>query len=88
MERDTPIAHLLVEYEIPDDESVSVAAIRAVSSLKECGPCELIPLYWTIDPDLLDELSESLQGGTVQFIYSDFHITVENGKYLVLQPTD
>ena len=75
-------------YEIPENESVSMAAIHAVSSLKECEPGELAPLYATIDPEMLDELWESQQNGTVKFVYSDFHITVEGGKYLLLQPAD
>ncbi|MFD1563867.1 HalOD1 output domain-containing protein [Haloarchaeobius amylolyticus] len=79
---------LLVEYEIPEDESVSMAAIHAVSSLMECEPWELIPLYETIDPDMLDELCESRQNGSVKFVYSDFHITVEGGEYLLLRPAD
>ncbi|WP_394340700.1 HalOD1 output domain-containing protein [Natrarchaeobaculum aegyptiacum] len=52
-----------------------------------CDPCELTPLYWTIDPELLDELCASQQEGTVKFVYDDIHITVENGEYLLLRPT-
>lgn len=85
---ENPEQHLLVEYEIPEDESVSMAAIRAVSSLQECEPWELIPLYETIDPEMLDDLCESQQNGTVKFVYSGFHITVEKGEYLLLQPED
>jgi len=85
---ENPEQQLVVEYEIPEDESVSMAAIHAVSSLKECGPRELSPLYWTIDPELLDELCESQQNGIVKFVYNDFHITVEGGKYLLLRPAD
>ncbi|RQG90712.1 hypothetical protein EA473_20375 [Natrarchaeobius chitinivorans] len=77
-----------MEYEIPADESVSTAAIDAVSSLKECEPRELTPLYRTIDPELLDDLCQSRQNGTVKFVYSDFHVTVERGEYLLLRPAD
>ena len=83
-----PDQQLLVEYEIPEDESVSMAAIHAVSSLKECEPYELTPLYTTIDPEMLDELCESQRDGIVKFVYSDFHITVESGEYLLLRPAD
>ncbi|WP_394349518.1 HalOD1 output domain-containing protein [Natronococcus pandeyae] len=48
----------------------------------------MIPLYETIDPEMLDELCESQQNGTVKFVYSDFHITVEENEYLLLQPSD
>lgn len=88
MEPTNPEQQLLVEYDIAEDESVSMAAINAVSSLKECEPWELIPLYRTIDPEMLDELCESQQNGTVKFVYSDFHITVEGDEYLLLQPAD
>ncbi|AEH36693.1 HalOD1 output domain-containing protein [Halopiger xanaduensis] len=79
---------LLVEYEIPADESVSMAAVHAVSSLKECEPWELSPLYRTIDPEMLDDLCESQRDGIVKFVYSGFHITVEEGEYLLLRPAD
>ncbi len=88
MEPENQEQHLLVEYEIPEDESVSMAAIHAVSSLKECEPWELAPLYETIDPGMLDDLCESQQNGAVRFVYSDFHITVESGEHLLLQPAD
>ncbi|WP_425492878.1 HalOD1 output domain-containing protein [Natrinema amylolyticum] len=81
-----PEDHVIVEYEIPEGESVSIATIRAVSSLKECDPCNLTPLYETIDPDMLDDLCKSQQDGTVKFVFSNFHITVERGEYLLLQP--
>lgn len=87
MEPDPPEGHLTVEYEIREGESVSRAALQAVSSLKGCDPCELTPLYWTIDPELLDELCASQQEGTVKFVYDGFHITVENSEYLLLRPT-
>lgn len=88
MEQKIPDDHLVVEYEIPEDEPVSIAAIRAVSSLKECDPCDLTPLYETIDPDMLDDLCESQRDGTVKFVFSDFHITVERSEYLLLRPAD
>jgi len=77
---ENPEQQLLVEHEIPEDESVSMAAIHAVSSLKECEPWELSPLYRTIDPEMLDDLCKSQQNGIVKFVYSDFHITVEKGR--------
>ncbi|RKD88667.1 HalOD1 output domain-containing protein [Halopiger aswanensis] len=88
MTPEQPEEQLLVEYEISDNEHVSRAATQAVSSLKECEPWELTPLYETIDPEMLDELCESQQNGVVKFVYSDFHITVEQGKFLLLQPAD
>ncbi|WP_407067120.1 HalOD1 output domain-containing protein [Haloterrigena salinisoli] len=88
METQDPEPRLVVEYEIPEDESVSRAAIHAVSSLKQCEPWELPPLYETIDPELLDMLCESQRNGTVKFVFNDFHITVERGKFLLLQPAD
>lgn len=85
MEYEIPEDHLVVEYVIPEDETVSIAAVRAVSSLKECDPSDLTPLYETIDPEMLNDLCESQQDGTVKFVFSDFHITVENGEYLTLR---
>lgn len=88
MESQAPGDHLVVEYEIPEDESVSMAAINAVSSLKECEPWELTPLYETIDPEMLDNLCDRRQNETVKFNFSNFCITVERGEFLLLQPSD
>lgn len=86
MDHENTEDHLVVEYDIPEDEPVSIAAVRAVSNLKGCGPCDLAQLYGAIDPDILDDLCESQQEGTVKFVFSDFHITVEAGDYLLLRP--
>jgi len=37
---------------------------------------------------MLDDLCKSQQNGIVKFVYSDFHITVEKGEYLLLRPAD
>ena len=86
MEPDSAEDHVVVEYDIPEDEPVSIATVRAISALKECGPCDLTPLYGAIDPDMLDDLCESQQEGTVKFVFSDFHLTLENGDCLLLRP--
>lgn len=88
MDHDNAEDHLVVEYDIPEDEPVSIATARAVSYLKESGPCDLNPLYGAIDPDMLDDLCKSQQEGTVKFVFSDYHITVESGDYLLLRPVD
>lgn len=88
METRDPEDQLVVEYEIPEDEPVSIAAIHAVSSLKQCKPWELTPLYEAIDPEMLDMLCESQQNGTVKFVFGNFHITVERGEFLLLRPAD
>lgn len=85
MEHDISEDHLVVEYIISEDETVSRATVNAVSLLKECSPCDLTPLYETIDPEMLNDLCESQQDGSVKFVYSGFHITVEHGNYLALQ---
>jgi len=85
MEHNISEDYLVVEYTIPENEKISTATVCAVSSLKECDPCDLTPLYNTIDPNMLDRICESQQNGAVQFVYSGFHITVEHGDYLALR---
>ncbi|MFC6764465.1 hypothetical protein [Natrinema soli] len=38
-----------------------------------------------MDPEMMNDLCESQQDGSVKFVYSGFHITVENGNYLALR---
>ncbi|WP_226480484.1 HalOD1 output domain-containing protein [Natrinema amylolyticum] len=82
---------LVVEYEIPENESPSVATVRAVSSIRECDPKALTPLYEAIDPDALNDLCESRGDEsdgvdcTIEFVFSDYHITVDSDECLTIR---
>ncbi|WP_238709371.1 HalOD1 output domain-containing protein [Natronorubrum halophilum] len=94
MNNELDVNRLTLEYEIGQDESVSMATIRAVSAVKECDPCTLTPLYEAIEPDALNKLYEQKPRDTdkagckAEFVFSDYHITIENGEYLTLQPVE
>lgn len=83
-----------VEYDIGAGESVSTAVVRAASAVKGCEPSELGPLAHSVDPNALDALFTALEdgtprtGGRVSFVYSDCHISVDNGEYLTIEPLD
>lgn len=83
-----------MEYDIGAGESVSTAVRRVVSAVKGCKPSELEPIAQSVDPDALDDLFETQEdgpsrtGGRVSFVYSDCHISIDNGEYLTIEPLD
>ena len=80
-----------VEYEIGDGESVSTAVVRVVSAVRGREPHSLQPLADVVDPAALDALFDPRYdgtprtGGRLSFLYSDCHITIDNGEYLTLR---
>ena len=83
-----------MEYEIEDDEPVSLAVVRAVAAVEGREPCALRPLAEVVDPDALDALfeprgdGEARTGGHLSFVYSSCRVTVDNGEYLTLRPVE
>lgn len=81
-----------MECEIGADESVTKAIVRAVSVLENCDPLSLRPLSEVVDPDALNDLfgaqpdGTPRPGGSLALVYSDCHVTIENGEYLRLTP--
>ena len=80
-----------MEYEIGADESISEAAVRAVSAMDGREPDTLPPLGGVLDPDALDSLFDACSngeprvGGRLSFIYGGCHVTVDNGEYLTVR---
>ncbi|MFB1063581.1 HalOD1 output domain-containing protein [Natrinema sp. H-ect4] len=83
-----------MEYEIGEDESVCTAIVLAVSSVEDCDPCSLTPLYEAIDPEALTALFDSKPATsstdpiTVTFTFSAYLITVTDGASLTLRPAN
>lgn len=81
-----------MEYEIEEEETVSMAILRAVSAVEGCDPLSLKPLADVVDTDALDALfasrycGTSRSGGRLSFVYSNCRITVEDGERLTLRP--
>lgn len=83
-ERDgTRDARSRTTYRIEDDETVTEAVVRAVSSETRSSRFELPPLYSVIDPEALDDLFASPIGnvrrttGTVAFEYCGRQVRVQ-----------
>ena len=80
-----------MEYELGPDERVSTAVVRAVSAVEGRERRSLRPLADVVDPTALDALFSPQHddaprtGGRLSFVYSDCHITIDNGEYLTLQ---
>lgn len=80
-----------MEYEIGGDELVSTAVVRVVSAIEGREPRSLRPLADVVDPAALDTLFDTRYdgtprtGGRLSFVYSDCHITIDNGEYLTLR---
>ncbi|CQH63454.1 uncharacterized protein HHUB_4086 (plasmid) [Halobacterium hubeiense] len=81
-----------MEYEIEDDESVSMAVVRAVTAVTGCSPGSTPLLARVVDPDALDALfSASFDGtprtgGHLTFVYADCRVTIDNGEFLTVRP--
>ncbi|WP_227378580.1 HalOD1 output domain-containing protein [Haladaptatus halobius] len=82
-----------MEYEIGEDQSASVAVVKAVSEFEDCSPNSLPPLHETIDTDCLDGLYSARpngthrSGGCVSFVFSDSQVRVDNGEYITVHDT-
>lgn len=58
--------------------TVAAHANRAVDGLP--------PLYWSIEPDALDALVDSMERGSVEFEYADHEVTVEADGSVTVEP--
>ena len=83
-----------MEYEIGPDETVHTAVVCAVSDVKGVDYRSLPPLGDVIDPDSIHELFGPRSNGTIRrggrlsFVYSNCHVTVDNGEYLTVTPIE
>ena len=81
-----------MEYEVGENELVSTAVVRAVSTVDGQEPSSLPLLSGVVDPDALNRLfgptfaGESRPGGLVRFVYDHYFVTVENGEYIMVEP--
>ena len=59
----------------------TIDIVERVSEMEEQDPVDLPPLYNSIDPDALNQLSDS----EIQFEYIGYEITIENGDVFIDQ---
>ena len=80
-----------MEYDIGQNEPVSLAVVRSVAAVEGREPCTLPLLAHVIDTDALDAIfasrsnGQSRTGGRLSFIYSDSRVSIENGEYLTIE---
>lgn len=84
---------VMMEYDISETESASVAVVRVVSSIKGVEPTTLEPLSETTDPEALDNLAASHCEGTergasgISFHYEGYHVGIQNGEHITVKPS-
>lgn len=76
-------------YEIGETETPSTAVVRAVASVTNTTVLDLDPLYDVIDPEHLDELSESnaLIESAITFTFNGCQVTVTQGTVQIQEHT-
>lgn len=83
-----------MEYEIGPNEKISLAVVRAVSTVVDRDASDLRPLTEILDTDALDALfSPQIDGmirtgGEVSFVYSGCRVSVQNGEYITVHRLD
>ncbi|AEH37823.1 HalOD1 output domain-containing protein [Halopiger xanaduensis] len=77
---DDSAPRLQLSYTLDDDEAPSTGVVKATAILTDTSPLDLEPLYDVIDPDHLDGMFQSSDGGTVfietRFVYCGCTVTV------------
>lgn len=61
-----------------DFASPSERLVHTVAEQTNTDPLELPPLYDTIDPDALDALLTTLEGGNIEFQYAGHAVRLES----------
>lgn len=80
-----------MEYDIDQEDPISIAVVKAVGEFENCAPSSLPRLYETIDPDCLDGLyspqvdGSHRVGGHVSFVFSSSKVTVDNSEYVTVE---
>ncbi|MUV88800.1 hypothetical protein GJ629_01940 [Halapricum sp. CBA1109] len=83
-----------MEYECGPNEKISLAVVRAVSTVVDRDAPDLRPLAEILDTDALDALFSPRTdgtfriGGEVSFVYSGCRVSVQNGEYVTVHRLD
>lgn len=72
--------------DVRSGERPSTSVIRSVAVYENKEMTDLPPLYGAIDPDLLDALVESMQGGEVTFPFAGYQVSVSADRTVTLKP--
>ncbi|WP_232702355.1 HalOD1 output domain-containing protein [Halobacterium wangiae] len=76
-----------VRHEHDSPWAVSTTLVLALSSLTDDGPLEMRPLYYTVDPAVLDDhVGGQNADGTLSFEFHGHHVTVRDDGLLTLSP--
>lgn len=68
---------------------VSETIVRRIAAEKDVDPLDLPPLFETVEPDALDQLVRSLDGGSdssVRLDYAGYRVVVSGAGDVVVSP--
>lgn len=89
----SPTNEVRGDYSIADEESPSIAVVRAVAQSEGVDPATLDQqLNEVVDPDALDALfaprgdGRSRQGGQVSFVFNGYVVTLNNSETVQVEP--
>jgi len=74
-----------MEHEMNPETPTTVAVAEAVSSVENCDPTALAPLYDVVDTDALDAMFDDGRDCSVSFVFEGHHVTIENGERIVVE---
>lgn len=82
-----------VEYGAGDQRPVSMVVVSAIAALADADPTEIEPLYYSIDPDVLDRLFGPREGTPpdsrrLQFGHAGYQVTIDADPDVTITVTD
>jgi len=79
-----------MEYTRNPETSMTVAVVEAVSSVRNCEPTALPPLYDVVDTDALDAMFDPDSTGErdcrVSFVFDDHRVTIDDSERITVEP--
>ncbi len=99
-DRGTERRYIAVEYDASaethythrdPEESLAETVIRAVATVADTDPIEMVPLAETVDPDALDRTVDSFPADEqwcLTFEYAGYAVTVQENGRVELSPVE
>lgn len=82
-----------LDADVADRQPISMVVARAIASLADTSPTEIEPLYYSIDPDPLNELFGTQAGAprsarSLTFRHMDYRVTIDTDPELTITVTE
>lgn len=75
-------------FTISEERGPTVSIVEAMMHLHGCGPADLRPLYYDIDPEILERLVDGPAQNEVSFVTNGIAVTVHGDGRVVFEPTE